>query len=51
MKESASKLEMLFLDADGGGNIVHRPEMEAALRNMEQLIDNLQLDMDKLTGN
>lgn len=52
MKEYAAKLEkLLFLDVGGGGTSVSRPEMEAALRDIEQLIDNLQLDMDKLTGN
>lgn len=50
MKEYTTKVEeMLLLDV-GGGSSVDRPEVDAALRSMEQLMDTLQLDMDKLRG-
>lgn len=52
MKEYATKLEeILFLNGDGGHNAVNAPEMEAGLINIEQLLNNLQFDMEKLTGN
>lgn len=44
MNEYSSKLEQMFLD---GG---HRPEVEVALRTVEQLMDTVQLDMDRMTG-
>lgn len=51
MKEYATKLEeILFLDVGGGHNTANRPEMEAGLRNIEHLLDSLQLDMEKLNG-
>uniref|UniRef100_H3CD97 Laminin, gamma 2 n=1 Tax=Tetraodon nigroviridis TaxID=99883 RepID=H3CD97_TETNG len=50
MKEYTTKLEEMLLDVGRGHDGVESPEMEAALRNMEQLMDNVQLDMDKSTG-
>lgn len=51
MDEDATKVEELLLLGGGGGrNSVSRPEMDAALRSTEQLINNLQLDMDQLSG-
>lgn len=51
MKESTTKLEEMASDVDRGHSTVNRPEMEAALRNVQKLLDNLQLDMEKSTGN
>lgn len=51
MKESTTKLEEMVSDVNGGHSTVDSQEMEAALRNMQKLLDNLRLDMEKSTGN